>query len=103
MDRINSGMKKYLLIAKFEWTESMMKLVPAHRTVINKLIDDLVIDHYVVSMEAQTVWITMNAKNKGEAKRHLAGSPLYKKWTIEVSELMVWDGQNYRLPALQMN
>ena len=96
-------MKKFLVIARFQWTEAMMKLVPEHRKHINSLIDDGVIEHYVVSMEVQTVWITINAKNKTEIKKALSPSPLYKKWTIEISELMVWDGQNYRLPAVQLN
>ena len=81
----------------------MMDLIPAHREVLNALIDDQVIDHYVVSMELQTAWITLNAKNKREAKSLLSKSPLYKHWKIDVHELMVWDGQNYRLPALQLN
>ncbi|GAA4734471.1 hypothetical protein [Flavisolibacter ginsenosidimutans] len=96
-------MKKYLLTAKFEWTEEMMQLVPEHREIVNSLIDEQVIDHYVVSMETQTVWITMNAKTKREAKSYLSPSPLYKHWKVQVYELMVWDGQNYRLPALQLN
>jgi len=96
-------MKKYLLTAKFEWTEDMMQLVPEHREIVNSLIDEQVIDHYVVSMETQTVWITMNAKTKREAKSYLSPSPLYKHWKVQVYELMVWDGQNYRLPALQLN
>jgi hypothetical protein len=54
-------------------------------------------------MELQTVWITINAKNKPEIKKLLSPSPFYKKWKIEITELMVWDGQNYRLPALQLN
>lgn len=81
----------------------MMALVPPHRELINTLIEDQVIDHYVVSMEKQSVWITLNAKNKREAKSLLSSSPLYKYWKSEVNELMVWDGQNYRLPALQLN
>lgn len=81
----------------------MTQLVPEHREIVNSLIDEQVIDHYVVSMETQTVWITMNAKTKREAKQFLASSPLYKHWKIHVHELMVWDGQNYRLPALQLN
>ncbi|HVF96523.1 MAG TPA: hypothetical protein VM871_04350 [Flavisolibacter sp.] len=96
-------MKKYLLTAKFEWNDDMMGLIPKHRDLINTLIDDQVIDHYVVSMENQTAWITLNAKNKRDAKSQLSSSPLYKFWKIEVLELMVWDGQNYRLPALQFN
>ena len=96
-------MKKYLVTARFQWSEDMMQHIPAHREIINSLIDDQVIDHYVVSMEIQTAWITMNAKNKREIKTFLSPSPLYKYWKLEVHELMVWDGQNYRLPAVQLN
>lgn len=81
----------------------MMELIPEHRKHINTLIEELVIDHYAVSMELQTVWITMNAKSKVEIKKLLSPSPLAKYWKIQVSELMVWDGQNYRLPAVQLN
>ena len=81
----------------------MMDMIPQHRELINLLIDDQVVEHYVVSMEIQTVWITMNAKSKREAKSLLAPSPFYKLWKITISELMVWDGQTYRLPAVQLN
>ncbi len=96
-------MKKYLITATFQWNDEMMQLVPEHREHINTLIDDQVIDHYVVSMEIQTVWITINAKTKQEAKKLLSPSPFYKHWKLQVHELMVWDGQNYRLPAVQLN
>jgi hypothetical protein len=33
----------------------------------------------------------------------LKKSPLYKYWTIEIDELFVYDGQTYRMPALQFN
>ena len=96
-------MKKYLITAHFQWNDDMMQLIPEHRELINKLIDELVIDHYIVSMEIQTAWITINAKTKKEAKSLLSSSPLYKYWKLDVHELMVWDGQNYRLPAVQLN
>lgn len=81
----------------------MMDLVQEHRRHINQLIDEQVIEHYLVSMEIQTVWITINAKTKREAKAHLLPSPFYKHLRIAVNELMVWDGQLYRLPAVQLN
>ncbi len=95
--------KKYLVTVAFEWNEEMMKIVPDHRKHINTLIEDLVIEHYVVSMEIQTVWITINAKNKLEVRKLLSPSPFYKFWKLKINELMVWDGQTYRLPALQLN
>ena len=81
----------------------MMNMIQEHRQHINHLIESQVIEHYAVSMEIQTVWITINAKTKREAKRLLEPSPFYQHWKIVVNELMVWDGQLYRLPALQLN
>ena len=80
-----------------------MTVVPEHREYINQLIDDQVIEHYAVSMETQTVWVTINAKNKNEVKKILGKSPFHKFWKLKVNELIIWDGQNYRLPVVQLN
>jgi hypothetical protein len=96
-------MKKYLVTIIFEWNEEMMQLIPEHRDYINELIDEQVIEHYVVSMETQTTWVTINAENKREARKILSKSPFFKHWKLKVNELVVWDGQNYRLPAVQLN
>jgi hypothetical protein len=96
-------MKKYLAIVHFEWNDEAAKLIPDHREYINSLIDEQVIEHYAVSMEVQTVWITINAATKTEVKKILSKSPLRKFWKFDVHELIVWDGQNYRLPVVQLN
>jgi hypothetical protein len=54
-------------------------------------------------MEIQTVWVTINASNKTEARKLLAKSPFHKFWKLEIHELIIWDGQNYRLPVVQLN
>lgn len=96
-------MKKYQAIIRFEMDEQFMNLVPPHRTYINYLINKNIVDSYVVSMESQTVWITINAESKEEADRYLVKSPLYKYWTYDIEELFVYDGQLYRLPTVQLN
>lgn len=96
-------MKKYQAIIHFEMDEQFMNLVPPHRTYINYLINKNIVDSYVVSMESQTVWITINAENKEETDKLLAKSPLYKYWTYDIEELFVYDGQLYRLPTVQLN
>ncbi len=96
-------MKKYLVTVHFDWNEAAMEAIPGHREYINTLIDDQVIEHYAVSMEVQTVWITINANTKTEVKKILSKSPFKKFWKLEVNELMIWDGQNYRLPVVQLN
>ena len=96
-------MKKYQATIHFEMTEGFMELIPPHRTYINYLINKDIVDQYIVSMETQRVWITLNAENREEVERLLEKSPLFKYWTFEIDELFVWDGQHYRLPAVQPN
>lgn len=97
-------LKKYQVTIQFEMDEQFMTLVPSHRVYINRLIETDIIDQYVVSMETQRLWITMNAENKHAVETKLKRSPLFKYWTsLEIDELMVIDGQHYRLPGLQMN
>ena len=96
-------MKKYIATVHFQWNDEAAQLIPEHREYINNLIDEQVIEHYAVSMEVQTVWITINANNKNEVKKILSKSPLKKFWKAEIHELIVWDGQNYRLPVVQLN
>lgn len=78
-------------------------LVPPHRTYINYLINKDIVDQYIVSMETQRVWITLNAESREEVEKLLKKSPIYVFWTYEIDELFVWDGQHYRLPTVQPN
>ena len=96
-------MNKYLVTVTFEWNDEAMQAVPEHREYINGLIDEQVIEHYAVSMEVQTVWITINAETKAHVKKILSKSPFKKFWSFHIYELIIWDGQNYRLPVVQLN
>lgn len=96
-------MKKFQAIIRFNMDEEFMSFVPPHRTYINYLINKGVIDYYAVSMETQTSWITINAYDKAAVDAYLAKSPLYKYWTYEIDELFVYDSQQFRLPAVQLN
>jgi hypothetical protein len=96
-------MKKYQVCIHFEMDNQFMELVPPHRTYINYLINKETIDQYAVSMQTQTIWITLTAKGKNEIERILEKSPLFKYWSFEIDELFVLDGQLYRMPAVQPN
>ncbi|PWT96396.1 MAG: hypothetical protein C5B52_15855, partial [Bacteroidetes bacterium] len=67
--------------------DEFMGLVPQHREYVNGLIENGVIDHYVVTMESQKAWITFSADTKKEVEGYLAKSPIYKYWTYEIEEL----------------
>ncbi len=98
-----SKLKKFIVTINFFMNDQFMTLVPPHRTYINYLINKGIIDTYAVSMESYRSWITMTAESKADIEGFLRKSPLYKYWTYEIDELFVYDGQTYRLPALQMN
>ncbi len=104
MENLNeSAFSKYQVTIHFEMDDEFMSLVPAHRVLIDDLIDKGIIDYYSVSMETQRCWMVLNAKSKKEVENYLAKTPLKKYWTMEIDELFVYDSQTYRLPALQLN
>ncbi|MDR3716707.1 MAG: hypothetical protein P4L51_28195 [Puia sp.] len=96
-------MRKFQVTIQFEMDDDFAALVPLHRTYINRLIEQGIIDHYVVTMETQHVWITFSAETKSQVEDWLAKSPLFKYWTCEINELFVVDGLLYRLPVVQLN
>lgn len=97
------NLRKYMVTINFFMDEEFMTFVPPHRTYINYLINKGIIDSYAVSMESYRSWIMMTGKDKNEISEYLRNSPLYKYWTFEIDELYVFDGQTYRLPAVQLN
>ena len=104
MENINDELiNKYQVTVHFEMDDEFMGFVPAHRLYVNSLIEKNIIDYYTVSMESQRSWIVINAISKTAVKQYLSKSPLFKYWTVEIDELFVYDGQSYRLPALQLN
>ena len=42
----------------------MAQLLEEHRTYINSLIEEQILEHYAVSMEVQKAWITINGESK---------------------------------------
>ena len=104
MENINDELiNKYQVTVHFDMDDDFMGFVPAHRLYVNSLIEKNIIDYYTVSMESQRSWIVINATSKKEVEHYLSKSPLFKYWTVEIDELFVYDGQSYRLPALQLN
>jgi hypothetical protein len=97
------NMKKFQAIIHFQMDDEFMSFIPLHRTYVNYLINKNIIDSYAVSMESQTVWITMNADSKEQVGEYLSRSPLNKYWTYKVEELFVYDGRLFRLPSVQLN
>jgi muconolactone delta-isomerase len=96
-------MKKFQVSIKFTMDDEFMTHLPQHRQIINNLIEKGIIDHYVVSMQSMSAWITFTADSRAAVKNFLASSPLSQYWNYVIDELFVIDGYQYRLPAVQLN
>ena len=96
-------MKKFQVTIQFTMDEEFMSLIPEHRKYVDALIEKNIIDQYAVSMESQTIWITISSDSKAEIEEYLSGSPLYRYWQYKISELVVLDGLLHRLPAVRLN
>ena len=94
---------KFHAIVHFEMDDEFISFIPPHRTYINYLISKKIIDSYAVSMESQTVWITINAETKKQVDEYISKAPLIRYWTYRIEELFVYDGQLFRLPSLELN
>ena len=101
--QLGPQLNKYQVIISFDIDDTFMTLVPPHRTYVNYLINKGIMDHYTVSIESQRTWMVINAENKKQVEEYLRKSPLYKYWKYEIDELYVYDGQSYRMPAVQLN
>jgi hypothetical protein len=97
------NMKKFQVTIRFYTDAEFPSLLPSHRVYVNSLIEKGIIDHYVVTLESQRAWITFTADSKAQVDQYLSKSPIYRYWDYEIEELLVIDGQHYRLPAVQMN
>ncbi|HEY4334510.1 MAG TPA: hypothetical protein VGM89_01395 [Puia sp.] len=49
-------MRKFQVTIRFEMNDEFAALVPPHRTYINRLIEQGVIDHYVVTPKTRNLW-----------------------------------------------
>lgn len=97
------NINKFQVTIAFIMDDAFMDFVPEHRTYINYLINKGIVDTYTVSMETLKSWMVINAPTREEVMELLQRSPLFKYWTYDIDEIFVFDGQNYRLPALQLN
>lgn len=98
-------MRKYIVTITFNrllGTDFWSKL-PEHRAVINSLINKQIVEYYTISAERSQGWILFNAKSPEEIINHLGESPLYEYFEISTDELMVYDSQLYRFPAVILN
>lgn len=78
-------------------------LIPKHREFINLLIEKGNIVNYYINAEKTKGWIEMNGKSADEVKGFVNRFPIKQFIRFDIQEIMIFDGEAYRLPKLVLN
>ena len=86
------------------YEDGFLALIPRHRSVINHLSSEKVIETYAISADRCRGWATVNGDNAGAVHSIVEQFPLYRYFHgIEIDELFVFDSVATRFPVISLN
>jgi hypothetical protein len=83
--------------------DDFFNTIPKHKEFVNLLIEKGQIVNYSINLERTKGWIEMNAKSVDEVKNLISRFPIKKYIRYDINEIMIFDGEAYRLPKLVLN
>ena len=83
--------------------EEFFNLIPSHRMLINDMIEKGIIQHYTINAARTKGWILFNCKNKNEVMVALLKMPIFDLVKFKIHDILIADGELYRLPKMNLN
>lgn len=83
--------------------EQFFNLIPKHRMLINDMIENGLIQQYIINAARTKGWILFNCKNTNEVVAALQKMPIFHLIKFKIHEIMIADGELYRLPKMNLN
>lgn len=83
--------------------DHFFSLIPTHRMLINNMIENGIIQQYTINAARTKGWIIFNCNNKKEVLNALQKMPIFKYIDFTIHDIMISDGELYRLPKLNLN
>jgi hypothetical protein len=80
-----------------------VSLIPAQRTVINKLMKEGVVTSYALSLENSKLWVVMIAETELEVVQLISGFPIMNKVEFNISKLAFHNNANRLVPNFSEN
>ncbi|GAA3950262.1 hypothetical protein [Hymenobacter algoricola] len=99
-------MARFVVTVRFpeSFNEDFIALIPQHRALINRLIEENVVEAYAISASRTRGWITMNGLSADIIRTVVEQFPLYRFFEqVEVDELFVFDSMASRFPRISLN
>ncbi|MFD1469181.1 hypothetical protein ACFQ48_13180 [Hymenobacter caeli] len=86
------------------YEEDFLALIPRHRSHINRLLTEKVIETYAISADRRRGWVTINGEDAGAVRTVVEQFPLYRYFSgIEIDELFIFDTVASRFPPISLN
>ncbi|WP_151088741.1 hypothetical protein [Hymenobacter baengnokdamensis] len=84
--------------------EAFFALIPQHRTFINRLIAEQVIQAYAITADRGRGWVVLNGEDELAVRRIVESFPLYAFLEIlEIDELFIFDIAAAQFPTISLN
>lgn len=86
------------------YEDDFLALIPRHRSVINRLLSEKVIETYAISADRRRGWVTINGDDADAVRGIMEQFPLYRYFLgIEIDELFIFDSVATRFPIISLN
>lgn len=83
--------------------EAFFSKIPEQRAMINRLLEERVVQSYTLSADRSKLWIVIRAKNDSEAFDVLSTFPLYEYFRFDIYELAFHNNASLRSNLFSMN
>lgn len=78
-------------------------LIPAQRSLINKLLEERIVLSYSLDMERKNLWVFIDATDEKAVMDILSTFPIISEVQVNIHELAFFDNAPLNLPELIMN
>ncbi|HEX8505879.1 MAG TPA: hypothetical protein VF630_10960 [Hymenobacter sp.] len=86
------------------YDEEFIALIPRHRDLINRLLNEKIVEVYAISSDRSRGWVTMNGDDAAAVQAVLEQFPLYRFFqSVEIDELFIFDSTASRFPLISVN
>ncbi len=86
------------------YDEAFMALIPRHRSFINRMIAEKVIETYAISADRSRGWVTVNGDDVAAVQALIEQFPLFRYFErVKIDELFIYDSVASRFPLISLN
>ncbi|MDJ0367063.1 hypothetical protein QMK33_18085 [Hymenobacter sp. H14-R3] len=86
------------------FSEDFLNLIPQHRSFINNLLSERIIESYAIGADRSRGWVFMNAEDEEAVRSIVAQFPLYPYLQVaSIDRLFIFDRATSQFPQISLN